>query len=87
MAMHHLRLDSVLAGDKKEIPVADRTISRVRMHAHNGNSKVTKHFVVWSLISSSLKTGADKHEISSVRSRQWLIGIGPLLFIVQKLKQ
>ena len=29
-AMRHLRLDSVLSGDKEEIPVADRTISRER---------------------------------------------------------
>ena len=28
MAMRHLRLDSVLFGDKEEISVADRTISR-----------------------------------------------------------
>ena len=34
MAMPHLRLDSVLAGDKNEILVADRTISRDRLHAH-----------------------------------------------------
>ena len=46
MAMRHLRLDSVLAGDKEEIPVADRTILRNRLHAHYGNSKVAKYFAV-----------------------------------------
>ena len=54
MAMRHLRLDSVLSGDKKEIPVADRMISRDRLNAHYGNSEVAKHFAVWSLTSSSL---------------------------------
>ena len=56
MAIRHLRLDSVLSGDKEEIPVADRTISHDRLNAHYDNSKVAKHFAVWSLISSSLKT-------------------------------
>ena len=58
--MRHLRLDYVLAVDKEEIPVADRTISRNRLHAHHGSFKVAKHFAVWSLISSYLKTDADK---------------------------
>ena len=38
MAMRHPRLDSVLSGDKEEVPVADRTISRARLDAHFGNS-------------------------------------------------
>ena len=54
MAMRHLRLDSVLSGGKEEVPVADRTVSRNRLNAHYCNSKVAKHFAVWSLISSSL---------------------------------
>ena len=46
--MRHLRLDSVLSGDKEEeVPVADRTISRDRLNAHYGNSKVAKHFAVY----------------------------------------
>ena len=36
MVMRHLRLDSVLSGDKEEVPVADRTISRDRLNAHYG---------------------------------------------------
>ena len=69
-AMRHLRLDSVLSGDKEEVPVADRTISRNCLNAHFGKSKVAKHFAVWSLISSSLKTDADKrvffgHKVTS----------------------
>ena len=43
MAMRHLRLDYVLAGDEEEIPVADRTISRDRLHVHYGTLKVAKH--------------------------------------------
>ena len=86
MAMRHLRLDSVLSGDKEEALVADRTISRDRLNAHFGNSKVAKHFAVWSLISSSLKTDADKL-FYSVQSHGWLVGIGSLLFIVQKPKE
>ena len=46
MAMRYLRLNSVLAGNKEEIPVSDRTISRDRLHGHYGNSKVAKHFAV-----------------------------------------
>ena len=68
MAMRHLRLDSVLFGDKEEVPVADRTISRDRLNAHYGNSKVTKHFAVWSLISSSLKTDPDERVFFSTKS-------------------
>ena len=34
MAMPYPRLNSVLAGDKNETPVADRTMSRDRLHAH-----------------------------------------------------
>ena len=68
IAMRHLRLNSVLSGDKEEIPVADRTISRDRLDAHYGNSKVAKHFAVWSLISSSLETDADKRLFSSIKS-------------------
>ena len=67
MAMRHLRLDSVLAGDKEEIPVADRTISRNLLPVHYGSSKVAKHFSVWSLISSSLKTDADKRDFFSTK--------------------
>ena len=58
----------MLAGDKKEIPVADRTISQDRLNAHYGNSKVAKHFAVWSLISSLLKTDADKRVFFSTKS-------------------
>ena len=60
MAIRHLRLDSVLSGDKEEVAVVDRTTSRDRLSAHYGNSKVAKHFAIWSLISSSLKTYANK---------------------------
>ena len=38
MAMRHLCLDSVLAGDKKEISVTDRMILRDRLHVHHCNS-------------------------------------------------
>ena len=56
MTMRHLRLNSVLSGDKEEVFVVDRTISRDRLHVHYGNSKVAKTFALWSLISSLLKT-------------------------------
>ena len=46
MAIRHLRLDSVLAGDKEEISVADRTISRNCLPAHYGKSKVAKYFAL-----------------------------------------
>ena len=62
--MRYLRLNSVLSGNKEEVPVADRTISRDRLKTHYGNSKVAKHFAVWSLISSPLKTDADKEHLS-----------------------
>ena len=59
----------MLSGDKEEVPVADMTISRDRLNAHYGNSKVAKHFAVWSLISSSLKTDdADKRAFFSTKS-------------------
>ena len=68
MTMRHLRLYSVFAGDKEEILVADRTISRGRLHINYGNSKVAKYFAVWSLISSSLTTHADKRVRFNTRS-------------------
>ena len=68
MAMRHLRLDSLLSGDKEEVPVADRTISRDRLNSLYGNSKVAKHFAVWCLISSSLKTDTDKRVFFSTKS-------------------
>ena len=68
VAMRHLRLGSVLSGDKEEVPVADRTISRDRLNAHYGNSKVATHFAVWSLVSSSLKTDTDKRVNFSTKS-------------------
>ena len=68
MPMRHLRLDSVLSGDKEEILVVDRTISRDRLNTHNGNSKVAKHFAVLSRISSLLKTDADKRVCFSTKS-------------------
>ena len=34
MAMRHLRLNSVFAGSKEEIPVTNRTVERNRLHAH-----------------------------------------------------
>ena len=43
MAMQLFRLDSMLAGDKEESPVADRTISRYRLHARYFKSKEVKH--------------------------------------------
>ena len=86
LAMRHLHLECVLSGDKEEIPVANGTLSRDRLNAHYGNSKVAKHFAGWSLISSSLKTDADKR-VFSVQSHQWLVGIELLLSIVQKLKE
>ena len=42
MAMRHLCLDSVLAGDKEDIPGADRTILRDHLHAHYDSPKVAK---------------------------------------------
>ena len=69
MAMRHLRLDSVLSGNKEEIPVADRTISSDRLNAHFDNSKVAKQFAVWRLISNSLKADdADKQVFFSTTS-------------------
>ena len=50
MAMRHLRLDSMLAGGKEEISVADKIVSRNRLNEHYGNSEVAKYFAVWSLI-------------------------------------
>ena len=55
MTIRHLRLDSVLSGDKEEVPVADRTISRDRLNAHCGNLKVAMHFAVWSLFQARLR--------------------------------
>ena len=72
MAVRDLRLDFVLSGDKEEIPVADRAISRDRLNAHYGDSKVVKHFAVRSLISSSLKTDADKQVFQYKVTRGWL---------------
>ena len=46
MAMRHLRLDSALSGDKEEVPIANRTISRDRLNAQYDNSKAAKHFAV-----------------------------------------
>ena len=66
--MRHLRLDFVFAGDKEEIPSADGTISRDYLHTHYGNSKIAKHFDVWSLISSSLKTDNDKRVFFTTKS-------------------
>ena len=68
MAMRHLRLGYVFFGDKKEVPVADRMTSCDRLNAHHGNSKVAKHFSVWSLLSSSQKRGADKRVFFSTKS-------------------
>ena len=68
MAVRHLRLNSVLSGDEEEVPVAYRTISRDRLNAHYGNSEVAKDFAVWSLISSSLKTDANKRVFFSTKS-------------------
>ena len=67
MATRHLRLDSVLYGDK-EVPVGDRTILRDSLNAHYGNSKMTKHFTIWNLIPSSLKKNADKRVFFSTKS-------------------
>ena len=68
MTMQHLRLDYVLSGDKEEVPVADRAISRDRLNAHYDSSKVAKHFAVWSLNSSSLKIDADKRVLFRAKS-------------------
>ena len=67
MAIRHLRLNPMLSGEMEEIPVADRKISRDRLNAYYGNSKVAKDFAVWSLISSSLKTDADKQAFLSTK--------------------
>ena len=67
VAMRHLRLDSVLAGDEDEIPVADTTFLSDSLHAQYGNSKVAKHFAVLSLISSS-KKDAGKRGFFSTKS-------------------
>ena len=58
----------MFSGDKEKVPVVDRTISRNRLNVHYGNSKVAKHFAFWSLISSSLKTDADKRVFFSTKS-------------------
>ena len=42
MAMLNFRLDFVLSGENEEIPVEDRAISRDRLHAHYGQTKVAK---------------------------------------------
>ena len=68
IAMRHLRIDSMLAGNKKEIPVTERSISPDRLHAHYGNSNVAKHFTMCSLISSLLKTDADIRICFSTKS-------------------
>ena len=68
VAMRYLRLDSVLSGDKEEVPVAERTILRDRLNAHYGNSKVAKTFADLSLISSLLKTDADKRVFFGTKS-------------------
>ena len=86
MEMQHLRLHSVLSGDKVGVPVADRTISRDRLNAHYGNSKVAKTLAVWSLISSSLRTHADKRVFFSTKSPV-AGGIDSLPFIVQTPKE
>ena len=67
MAIRHLRPNLMLSGDKEKIPVADRKISRDRLNTHYGNSKVAKYFAVWSLISSSLRTDADKQVFLSTK--------------------
>ena len=86
MAIRHLRLDYVLSGDKEDVHVADRTISRDRLNAHYGSSKVAKHFAVWTLISSSLKTNADKGVFFCTKSpvARW---DRVVLFIMQKPKE
>ena len=71
----------MLAAGKQEIPVADRTISRDRLHADYGELEGSELFALWNLISTSLKTDAD-NEPFLVRSRQWLVGTGLLLSIV-----
>ena len=58
----------MLSGKKEEVTVVDRTISRDRLNAHHGNLKVAKHFAVRSLISSSLKTDADRRVPFSTKS-------------------
>ena len=58
----------VLDGEKQEVPVADRAICQDCLHAHYGKSKVAKHFSVWSLTSSSLKTNADKRVFFTTKS-------------------
>ena len=83
MAMRHLCLDSVLVGKKEEVPVVDRMIYRDRLHAHYGTSKVAKHFAVLSLIPRQILI----NESFPVRSHQWLVGTGSLIFIVQKPKE
>ena len=45
VAMRHLHLDSVLDGEKDEVPVANRTLSRDRLHAHYSKSKLAKYVV------------------------------------------
>ena len=58
----------MLAGDNEKISVAHRTISRDRLHAHDGNSRIARHFAVWSLRSSSLRTDADKRVFFNTKS-------------------
>ena len=84
IAMRRVRLDSVLAGDKKDISVTDRTISRDRLHAHHGNSKVAKHFTMYGVWFQARRRQMLINEYFSVRSRQWLVGTGLLLSIVQQ---
>ena len=59
IAMRHLCLNSVLNGEEEEVPVADKTIFRDRLHARDGKSEVSKQFTVWNIILSSLKIDDD----------------------------
>ena len=76
IARRQLCLDYVLSGDNEGIPVADRTISLDGLNAHYGSLKVAKRFAVWSLISNSLKTDADKRVSFSTKSPGGWLGQG-----------
>ena len=76
MVMWHFHLHSVLDDEKEEIYVADRAIFCDRLHAHYNQTRKAKHFAVWSLILSALKTGADKQAFFQYKVASGWLGEG-----------
>ena len=68
-------LDSVLSGDKEEIPVADRSISRGRLNTHYGNSKVAKYlgFVCTDTIYIGKISAAERSEAAEPKTAPRLV--------------